>query len=102
MRADKFDMTGAVLMLVTTDDFFYAKDGRQYRSVIGNGKIFQDTEILEFKSKNTANYYIVIGEEEPVIIAGCRVHYCQILTNYDGSKDTCNNLLGSPDIYDAT
>lgn len=60
--------------LVTTDAWFYAPDGRQYRSVYGTLKgIFSDTETLGIKTNaRSTNWYLVLGS---LRIAGCQIHY---------------------------
>ena len=60
--------------LITTDEWFYAPDGRQYRAVYGtfNG-IFSDTETLGIKTNaRSTNWYLLIGGFR---IAGCQIHY---------------------------
>jgi carbonic anhydrase/acetyltransferase-like protein (isoleucine patch superfamily) len=62
--------------LITTDAWFYAPDGRQYRSVWGDVEIVSDA-ILGIKTNTrSANWFAKIGSEDNhVIIAGCQIHY---------------------------
>ncbi len=61
-------------VLVTTDSWFMAPDGREYKSVYGKlVGVFEDKEItgLKTNSKST-NWYLQVGT---MIIAGCQSHY---------------------------
>lgn len=60
--------------LVTTDNYFVAPDGRQYRAVFGTVKAArtaEDTLGIRPNGKST-NWYLEIGN---MTIAGCQVHY---------------------------
>lgn len=68
-------------VLVSTNDWFFAPDGKQYKAVFGEFKgIFTDKETLgvETNAKST-NWYAVVGN---LIVAGCQIYYA-VLT------DTC-------------
>lgn len=67
-------MTGKYL--ITTDSWFYAPDGKHYRSVWGEVKIVTD-EILGIKTNaRSSNWFAKIGtEDNHVIVAGCQIHY---------------------------
>lgn len=61
--------------LITTDNWFFAPDGEQYRAVFGtvNG-INKDEDTLGIKTnRGSTNWYVMIGN---MIIAGCQIHYC--------------------------
>lgn len=60
--------------IVTTDGFFYAPDGQQYRAVFGEIKgIHSDSETLGIATnRHSSNWYLEIGN---VVIAGCQIHY---------------------------
>jgi hypothetical protein len=62
--------------LITTDSWFIAPDGKQYRAVYGDVKIVSD-EILGIKTNvRTSNWFAKVGtEDNHVIIAGCQIHY---------------------------
>lgn len=61
-------------ILVTTDGWFYAPDGQNYRAVHGTLKgIHQDQELFGIKTNaRSTNWYLEIGN---MMIAGCQVHY---------------------------
>lgn len=60
--------------IVTTDNWFYGKDGKQYRGVFGTLKgVFDDKETLGIiTNRNSTNWYAQIGS---VRVAGCQIHY---------------------------
>lgn len=62
--------------LVTTDSWFYAPDGKQYRGVWGEIEIVSDS-ILGIKTNvRSSNWFAKVGtEENHVIVAGCQIHY---------------------------
>lgn len=62
--------------LITTDSWFTAPNGKQYKAAWGEVEIVEDT-ILELKTnKNSTNWFAKVGSEEKhIIIAGCQIHY---------------------------
>ncbi len=62
--------------LITTDNWFFAPDGKQYRGVWGSVSIVGDA-ILGIKTNaRSTNWFAKVGtEENHVIIAGCQIHY---------------------------
>lgn len=59
--------------LVTTDGWFIAPDGQQYRSVWGKCHIKTTEEILGFTPQRpSTNWFLCVGN---AILAGCQVHY---------------------------
>lgn len=60
--------------LITTEGWFIAPDGQQYRSVFGELKgICSDEETLGIKTnRGSTNWYVEIGN---MCIAGCQIHY---------------------------
>lgn len=59
--------------LVTTDGWFIAPDGEQYRSVWGKCNIKTTEEIFGFTpSRPSTNWFLCVGN---AIIAGCHIHY---------------------------
>lgn len=61
-------------VLVTTDNWFYAPDGRQYRAAFGTVKaILSSEETLRVKTNaKSTNWYVEIGD---LTVAGCQIHY---------------------------
>lgn len=62
--------------LITTDAWFYAPDGKQYRAVYGDVEILGDN-ILGIKTNaRSSNWFAKVGtESNHIIIAGCQIHY---------------------------
>ena len=77
--------------LITTDNWFYAPDGRQYKSVWGQVEIVEDSILGIKTNRNSSNWYIKIGSETKyVIVAGCQIHYavkCDEKPNTDIVED---------------
>lgn len=67
-------MTGKYL--ITTDAWFYAPDGMQYKSVWGEVEIVSDA-ILGIKTNvRSSNWFAKVGSKDNhVIVAGCQIHY---------------------------
>lgn len=62
--------------LITTDAWFYAPDGRQYRAVWGNVTITDDSVLGIKTNARSSNWFAKVGSEENhVIVAGCQIHY---------------------------
>ena len=62
--------------LITTDNWFIAPDGKQYRAVWGDVEIIPDTFLGVTTNRNSSNWFAKVGNEDNhVIIAGCQVHY---------------------------
>lgn len=62
--------------LITTDAFFFAPDGKQYRAVWGEVQILPDTFLGVQTNRNSSNWFARVGsEEQHVILAGCQIHY---------------------------
>lgn len=61
-------------MLITTDAWFYANDGRTYRAAWGKVEaIHTDDDTLGVRTNaRSTNWYVKIGGTH---IAGCQVHY---------------------------
>ena len=67
-------MTGKYL--ITTDAYFFAPDGKQYRAVWGEVQILPDTFLGVQTNRNSSNWFARVGsEEQHVILAGCQIHY---------------------------
>ena len=61
--------------LITTDSWFYAPDGDQYKAVFGTvTSIETDENMLGIKTnRGSTDWYIIIGN---MVVAGCQIHYC--------------------------
>lgn len=61
--------------LITTDHWFIAPDGEQYKSAFGTvSEILNDGDALGIKTnRHSSNWYVLIGS---MMIAGCQIHYC--------------------------
>lgn len=77
--------------LITTDGWFYAPDGRKYRSVWGEAKILEDSFLGVATNRNSTNWYAFIGSEENgMLVAGCQIHYavkCEKKPNTDEVRE---------------
>lgn len=77
--------------LITTDNWFFAPDGRQYKAIWGNVELVSDS-ILGIKTNRiSTNWFAKVGSEaNHVIIAGCQIHYairCESKPNTDLTSD---------------
>lgn len=65
------------IFLVTTDNWFYAPDGKQYKSVWGKIECHTAEQTLGIKPNGkSANWYAIVGEgNKRVVLAGCQIHY---------------------------
>ena len=82
-------MTGKYL--ITSDNWFYGPDGKQYKSVWGEVEIVSDS-ILGIKTNiRSSNWFAKIGNENShIIIAGCQIHYalkCELQPNDGVAED---------------
>jgi len=95
--------------LITTDAWFYAPDGKQYKGVWGEVEIVSDT-ILGIKTNaRSSNWYAKVGSEENhVIIAGCQIHYAcksknkpntDLTADYTVDAGECKNYNRPTSIY---
>lgn len=94
--------------LVTTDNWFYAPDGRQYKAAYGTVKAVrgsEDTLGVKTNARST-NWYVEIGN---MTIAGCQIYYlvkskgCNFgwTDDYSIHDGTCNAFTRPSAIYDA-
>lgn len=60
--------------LITTDDWFFAPDGMNYKAVWGTVHGVKNTEdVLGIKTNaRSTNWYVTIGN---MVVAGCQIHY---------------------------
>lgn len=62
--------------LITTDNWFIAPDGQQYRAVWGNVEVCEDSILGLKTNRMSTNWYLKIGtEKNHIIVAGCQIHY---------------------------
>lgn len=77
--------------LITTDNWFFAPDGLQYRAVWGEVEIIEDSQLGLKTNRNSTNWYAKIGEEgKEVVVAGCQIHYavkCDKMPNTNDVAD---------------
>ena len=68
-------MTGKYL--ITTDNWFIAPDGKQYKAVWGDVKPMTALAVLGVEpNRNSANWMLQVGTDtDHVILAGCQIHY---------------------------
>lgn len=105
-------MTGNYL--VTTDNWFYAPDGKKYRAVYGNVEIVEDSFLGIKTNRQSTNWYAKIGtEQNHVIVAGCQIQYtvkCEKENISFGKVEESSYAGGQPslqitrdcEIYDAS
>ena len=60
--------------LITTDNWFFAPDGEQYRSVFGTvHAVVDSSQALGVRTNaKSTNWYVLIGD---TLVAGCQIHY---------------------------
>lgn len=62
--------------LITTDNWFFAPDGKQYKAVWGKVAILPDSILGVKTNTKSTNWYARVGNNaNHVIIAGCQIHY---------------------------
>lgn len=62
--------------LITTDNWFYAPNGKKYRSAWGDVEILQDNILGVKTNRMSSNWFAKIGSDENhIIVAGCQIHY---------------------------
>lgn len=81
-------------ILITTDDWFFAPDGKQYKAVFGElVGVFNDEETLGIKTnEKSTNWYTVVGG---LIIGGCQIHYAMLTDECD-----CENSYHREELID--
>lgn len=64
-------------VLITTDHWFYAPDGKTYRAVFGTLRnVLADSDVLGIKTNaRSTNWYLEVGN---MVIAGCQIHYAML------------------------
>jgi len=63
--------------LITTDNWFVAPDGEQYKAVWGTCQVLTIKEVFGFDPlRPSTNWYISVGtNRKEMIVAGCQLHY---------------------------
>jgi len=62
--------------LITTNEWFAAPDGNEYRAIWGNVEILEDNILGVKTNRNSTNWYAKIGDEKRhAIISGCQINY---------------------------
>ncbi len=76
--------------LISTDDWFTAPDGEQYKSVYGTiVGVYNDEQALGIKTnRGSTNWYLGIGN---MIIAGCQIHYA--IRTDSINRNPCNREI---------
>jgi hypothetical protein len=86
--------------LITTDNWFIAPDGKQYRAAWGNVEILEDNIMGVKTNRNSTNWFAKVGSDtNHIIIAGCQIHYA-VKSNYrpntenvmDWNSDASNGI----------
>ena len=79
---------------VTCDDWVFAPDGQEYRTLFGPLTVIKARDLFGFEPKApSTNWYIRVGEGEgAILVAGCRIHQAILCTR---------KPLGTH-VYDAT
>lgn len=74
--------------LITTENWFYAPDGKQYRAVWGEVKLLQTKEVLGVDpNRVTANWTLQVGtDEDHILIGGCQINYSVKCPNRPNTK----------------
>ena len=79
-----------VEMLISIDDWVYAKGEVQYKRIWGKCKVVEAKNLLGFKPTGDTNWYMQVGTGvDTMFIAGCRIHYAQLCEK----KPTSSNIL---------
>jgi hypothetical protein len=77
--------------LISTDSWFQAPDGKQYKAAWGNVQIVEDVFLGLKTNRNSTNWYAKVGSDERhIIIAGCQIHYairCEQQPNNESVED---------------
>ncbi|QGZ16194.1 hypothetical protein Hena1_00180 [Erwinia phage Hena1] len=95
-------------MLITTDNYFFAPDGKQYRAAWGVCHGVQDADsTLGLKSnRGASNWFVLLGN---LLIAGCQIHYavaCDTMSfgkthSYDIHEGVRKDFISDCMVYNA-
>jgi hypothetical protein len=76
------------IALVKPDEWFYGPDGRAYTAAYGPITAIKAEQVLGFKPKNSADWFLQVGyEDKAVLLAGCRVHYAGLFAKCPPSSE---------------
>ena len=84
--------------LITTDAWFIAPDGKQYKAVWGEVNVISDMFLGIKTNAHSSNWFVKVGSESNhVIVAGCQVHYairCEDKPNNEIVGDYVTDVTG--------
>ncbi len=64
--------------IISLDDWIYDKRGNQYKAVFGKCTVVKAEDVMGCKTgSGQADFVIIVGQKEPMIIAGCQMHTFQ-------------------------
>lgn len=85
--------------LITTDNWFVAPDGQEYKAVWGNVEILSDSILGVKTNRQSVNWYAKIGiEDNHIIIAGCQMNYA-VRSEKRPSNEKCIAWSGNHEAY---
>lgn len=63
--------------LITTNAWFIAPDGEEYRGAWGKCKVDTTENVFGFTpTRPSTNWYCIVGDgDNSIVIAGCQIHY---------------------------
>lgn len=74
--------------LITSDAWFVAPDGKQYKAAWGEVEIVGDSILGLKTNRNSTNWFAKVGSEEKhIIIAGCQIHFATKCENKPEAGD---------------
>ena len=80
-KNELLDVENWPAMLITTEHWFYAPDGRQYKGVYGKANIIQAKALLGFNPTHSTNWMLEVGGfDKKIIVMGCQIHYACLCT----------------------
>lgn len=80
--------------LITTDAWFYAPNGQQYKAVWGNVTIIQDDSLGIKTNRGSTNWYALVGKgDKQVVVAGCQIHYAVKCVDKPNGKRIDNETI---------
>jgi|GEM_PF-2873343 len=78
-RKKLLDLMSTFPVLVTTNNWFRASDGKQYTCVWGHASIISATALLGFEPAQSTNWLMVFdGGKHTLVVGGCQINYIQI------------------------
>ena len=77
-------------VLITTEGWFYAQDGQQYKAVWGRAKVYKAEDLLGIRPRRAENWFVLVGDGDGTLfIGGCQINYVQACPK----PPTCPNIL---------